>query len=151
MTAFGFTIDIDRPPGEVFAYVTDPKRFIEWQDDVVSVRVHGDEPPGSGTRFTTTRRIGPADRTMTQEITESSPPTRWAVRGVDGPLRPSMDIVVEALDGDTRSRVTFALDFEGQGMGDLLVPVVRRMAAKAAPVSYRKLKARLEARDPAVS
>jgi hypothetical protein len=33
------------------------------------------------------------------------------VRGVDGPFRPSADITVEPLDGDTRSQVTFALDF----------------------------------------
>ena len=26
--------EIDRPPGEVFAYATDPLRFAEWQADV---------------------------------------------------------------------------------------------------------------------
>ena len=30
------TIDIDRTPADVFAYVTDPGRFNEWQDGVVS-------------------------------------------------------------------------------------------------------------------
>lgn len=149
MSAFVSSIEIDRAPADVFAYVTDPARFSEWQDDVVSVRMDGEGPPGCGTRFTTIRRIGPANRTMSQEITESIPPSRWAVRGIDGPLRPSMEIVVEPLDGAARSRVTFALDFEGRGVGDLLVPMVRRMAAKGAPASYRKLKTRLEASGPA--
>jgi len=35
------SIEIDRPPEGVFSYVTDPARFTEWQDDVVSVRIEG--------------------------------------------------------------------------------------------------------------
>jgi uncharacterized protein YndB with AHSA1/START domain len=138
-------IEIARPPEEVYAYVTDPSRFPEWQHDVVRVRIHGGRPLGAGSRFTTTRRIGPVEQTMTQEITELSPPRSWAARGVDGPLRPSADVTVEPLEGGTRSRVTIALDFEGQGIGKLLpLDVIRRMAAKVAPQSYRNLKERLE-------
>jgi uncharacterized protein YndB with AHSA1/START domain len=143
------SIEIARPPAEVFAYVTDPARFAEWQDDVVIVRIEGTSTPGVGMRFTTTRRIGRTERTMTQEITQISPPRRWSARGVSGPIRPSADITVEPLDDGTRSRVTFALDFEGHGAGVPLVPVVRRMAAKGAPTSYRNLKARLESKRPA--
>jgi hypothetical protein len=53
-------------------------------------------------------------------------------------------VTVEPLDGGSRSRVTFALDFEGHGIGRPLLPAVRRQAAKVAPTSYRNLKARLE-------
>ena len=145
MQANESTIEIARPPGEVFAYVTDPSRFPEWQGDVVQVRVHEDRPAGVGARFTTTRRIGRSERSMIQEVTENSPPRRWAVRGIDGPVRPSARVTVEPLGDGTSSRVTLALDFEGRGIGRLLVPlVVRRMALRAAPVSYRNLKERLE-------
>src|SRR5512132_2986397 len=99
-------IQIARPPDQVYAYVTDPSRFPEWQHDVVRVRIQGGRPPSVGSRFITTRRIGPAEQTMTQEITELSPPRRWAARGVDGPIRPSADVTVESLEGGTRSRVT---------------------------------------------
>ena len=75
-------IEIDRPPGEVFAYATDPLRFAEWQADVVSVRFEGEALPAVGSRFTTTRRIGRAERAMTQEITEVNPPRAWAAHGV---------------------------------------------------------------------
>ncbi len=121
------TLDIARPPDEVFSYVTDPTRFAEWQNDVVRVHL-------AGSRFTTTRRIGPTERTMTQEITECTPPRSWAAHGIDGPIRPS----------GTRSRVTFALDFAGHGIGVPLLPLVRRQAEKGAPISYRNLKQRLE-------
>jgi uncharacterized protein YndB with AHSA1/START domain len=139
------SIEIARPPEEVFAYTTDPSRFAEWQRDVVRVRVEGDGRAGVGTRCTTTGRVGGTERTMTQEVTEHRAPARWAARGVDGPIRPSATVTVEALDGGARSRVTFTLDFEGHGIGRPLLPAVRRQTQRAAPVSYRTLKARLEA------
>jgi uncharacterized protein YndB with AHSA1/START domain len=138
------TIKIERPPEEVFSYATDPARFAEWQYDVLSVRLEGGRPPGVGSRFTTTRRIGRAERTMTQEITEINPPTSWAAHGVAGPIRPSASITVEPLNDSTRSCVTFALDFEGHGVGVPLVPIIRRVAARGAPRSYQNLKKRLE-------
>jgi hypothetical protein len=52
---------------------------------------------------------------------------------------------VEPLAGGTGPRVTIALDFEGHGFGKLLpLEVIRRMAARGAPKSYRNLKDRLE-------
>jgi uncharacterized protein YndB with AHSA1/START domain len=141
------SIEINRPPEEVFSYVTDPARFPEWQYDVERVRMDGDGLPGVGSRFTTTRRIGRAERTMTQEITEIDPPTSWAADGVAGPIRPSANITVEPLNHSTRSRVTFALDFRGHGIGVPLVPIIRRIAAMGAPKSYQNLKKRLENGD----
>jgi uncharacterized protein YndB with AHSA1/START domain len=138
-------IEIGRPPDEVFAYATDPSRFHEWQHDVVRVDIQGDGLPGVGSRFITTRRLGGADRVMTQEITELTPPRRWVARGVDGAVRPSAEVTVEPLGGGTRSRVTIALDFEGHGFGKLLpLDVIRRMAAKGGARSYQNLKERLE-------
>jgi uncharacterized protein YndB with AHSA1/START domain len=139
------TIEIARPPEEVFAYITDPSRFPEWQEDVLRAGMQDDRPPAVGSRFTTTRRIGRVEQTTTQEITEISPPKRWVVRGVDGPFRPNAAITVEPLGDGTRSRVRIELDFEGRGIGKLLpLDVIRRMTAKRAPQSYQNLKQRLE-------
>jgi uncharacterized protein YndB with AHSA1/START domain len=132
------TIEIARPPEEVFAFATEPLHFAEWQHDVVSVRMLGDS------RFTTTRRISGAERTMTQQITRNDPPRSWAAQGIDGPVRPHATITVEPIDDGTRSRVTFTLGFEGHGLGVPLVPLVRRQAQKGAPISYRNLKKLLE-------
>jgi uncharacterized protein YndB with AHSA1/START domain len=143
MTALTTTIEIARPQQEVFAYVTDPTRFTEWQGDVVRVDVEDGYRPAVGARFTTVRRVGGAERTMTQQVTELSHPRRWAVEGVDGPIRPSASVTVEPLDGG-RSRVTFTLDFAGHGAGVALAPMVRRLAAKGAPASYASLKRLME-------
>ena len=138
MSALVSTIEIDRPPAEVFAYATDPGRFPEWQRDVARVHKQGDS------RFVTTRRFARAERTMTQEIVRNDPPRTWAARGLDGPIRPTASITVEPLDNGQRSRVTFTLEFEGHGLGVALLPLVRRQAEKGAPMSYRNLKQLLE-------
>jgi len=137
-------IEISRPPEEVFTYVTDPTRFAEWQDDVVSARIEPAGPPAVGARIVTTRRVARTQFSQVQAITETTPPRTWGVRGVEGPIRAHAQVTVEPLRDGAASRVTFALDFEGPGIGKLFVPQVRRIAAKQAPRSYQKLKDRLE-------
>lgn len=134
------TIEVARSPQEVFAVATDPLRFAEWQPDVVRVEML------DGARFATTRRMTGGERTIVQQITCDDPPNAWAVHGIEGPLRPRAAITVEPINDGTGSRVTFTLDFEGHGIGVPLVPLVRRQAEKAAPVSYQNLKKLLERR-----
>jgi uncharacterized protein YndB with AHSA1/START domain len=138
------TIEIARSPEEVYAYATDPSRFTQWQGDVVSVRIEGGGPLRAGSRIVTTRRIGGTNRTMVQEVTDVEPPHRWAARGVDGPIRPNASVTVEPKADGAGSLVTFTLDFKGHGIGVPLVPAVRRMAAKGAPISHQNLKRLLE-------
>ena len=137
-------IEISRPPDEVFRYVTDPTRFAEWQDDVVSAHIEPSGPPVVGARIVTTRRIARTEFTQLQEVTDVAPPRSWAARGIEGPIRAHARVTVEPRRDGAASQVTFALDFEGPGIGRLFVPQIRRIAAKQAPRSYRNLKARLE-------
>ena len=82
---------------------------------------------------------------MTSEITEINPPRSWAVRGIDGPVGGMVRGTVEPLDDGGRSRVMIELDFEGHGIGKLLVPlVVRRQTRQQMPTNMRNLKQRLE-------
>jgi hypothetical protein len=131
--------DIACPPGEVFPYVTDPSRFGEWQAGVVSG--HTDGEPAVGTRCTTTRRLGGSERTSISEI---SPPTSWAIRGVDGPIRAAVRVSVEPRENGGHSHVTISLDFSGHGIGKMLLPMVVSQARKEVPQSCQKLKQRLE-------
>jgi uncharacterized protein YndB with AHSA1/START domain len=132
------TVEIACTPEEVFAVATDPRRFAEWQHDIVNVRMLGEA------QFATTRRISGAERTMIQQITRNDPPHGWAARGIDGPIRTNATITVEPVSGGTRSRVTFSLEFEGHKIGVPLLPLVRQQAQKGAPNSYRNLKNLLE-------
>lgn len=137
-------IEIDCPPERIFAYATEPTRFHEWQWDVESARITHATDEIVGSTYSSTRRLAGIDVTQHQEIVEHEPPTRWAARGIDGPVRADATITIEALDDGARSRVTFTLDFHGPGVGRLMLPQVRRMAERAAPRSHLALKNLLE-------
>jgi hypothetical protein len=78
-------------------------------------------------------------------FTELDPPRGWAGRGIDGPVRGIIRGTTEPIGGGERSRVTIALDFEGRGIGKLLIPlVVRRQARTEMPKNLQRLKQRLE-------
>jgi uncharacterized membrane protein len=143
--AINETIDIDRPPAEVAAYLDDLTRHPEWQDNLVDVKVETDGPTRVGTRMKQTRRVGGGTRTFTLEITEHDLPNRVAFIGIDGPIRPHGTITLEPLDGGQRTRYSAELDFEGHGLGMLLVPLVRRDARKQLPQNLQHLKQKLEA------
>ena len=62
--------------------------------------------------------------------------------GVDGPIRAIVDLTVEPLT-DSRSGLTIAVDFEGHGIGKVLVPlIVRREARAEMPTNLAALKNR---------
>ena len=141
--------EVDRPAAEVFAYATDPARFREWQKGVVDGHMDG---PGDGTgtpavgaKCVTTRRIGGASRPSTSELTHIDPPKTWGVRGIDGPIRAAVEVLVEPVTG-SRSRLTISVDFTGHGIGKILVPLmVRREARKEMPANMAALKQKMEA------
>jgi uncharacterized protein YndB with AHSA1/START domain len=139
------SVEIDRSPADVFAYVTDPSHFAEWQDAVVRAEALGDGTPTEGSRISLTRRMGKREQTMTSELTAYDPPEGYAFQVVDGPVRARGQGRFEPLEDGKRTRFTFELDFDGHGIGKLLVPlVVRRQAAKELAASHANLKGRLE-------
>jgi uncharacterized protein YndB with AHSA1/START domain len=146
MAPIEVSIDIARPQDEVFAYVTDPSRFAEWQAGVVGGHMEDGDATRVGSKCMTTQRIGGAEREVTSQVTRLDPARGWSVHGIDGPIRAIVNVTVEPRNGNPRSRVTIALDFEGHGIGKLLVPlVVRRQARNEMPANIQRLKERLEA------
>lgn len=144
VTAIVVSTEVDRPAADVFAYATDPTRFDEWQDGVVSGHLQTSAEPKVGDLCVMTRRIGGAERASTSRLTHIDTPRTWGVRGIDGPVRATVEVTVEPL-AESRSKVTVSVDFEGHGLGKVLVPlVVRRQAAKEMPGNVARLKTRLE-------
>jgi hypothetical protein len=144
MAPITVSIEVDRPAAEVFAYATDPSRFSEWQKGVVSGHMESSGTTQVGDRCISTRRIGFANRASTSTVTRFDPPDHWAVRGIDGPIRAMVDVTVEPRS-DTRAQLTIALDFEGHGIGRLILPLlVTRQARREMPVNVARLKRRLE-------
>lgn len=139
------SVEISRSAEEVFGFLTDFSQSTEWQENLVSAHLEGNDPLRVGSHVKMTRRIGRSERKMTNEVTEHNPPRSFSFRGIDGPIRAIGKGTVEPVGDGTRSRFTMELDFEGHGIGKLLVPlVVRRQARSDMAKSQDRLKARLE-------
>lgn len=144
MTATVVSTQIDRPANVVFDYVTDPGRFHEWQTGVLDGKMANGGTPKVGDRCLTTRKIGFTKQSSTSELVHIDPPRTWGVRGIDGPIRAIVDVTVEPLDAD-HSTVTISVDFEGHGIGRILVPlVVQGQARKEMPANLAALQHQLQ-------
>jgi hypothetical protein len=118
MTAIVTTVEVNRPASDVFTYAIDPTHFREWQEGVVDGHMDSAGEPAVGDRCHMTRRIGGANRSSTSVLNHIDPPRTWGVRGIDGPIRATVDLTVEPV-GDAKSRLTIAVDFAGHGIGAL--------------------------------
>jgi uncharacterized membrane protein len=138
------SIEIDRSPEDVFAYLDDLGRHKEWDDMIVETKVETEGPTRVGTRATDTRKLPFGKQDISYEVTEHDPPRRSAFRGTNGAVRPVGSVTIEPLDGGARSRVTLEFELQGQGYGKLLAPLGNREARKHVPEQQAKLKQRLE-------
>jgi uncharacterized membrane protein len=138
------SIEIARPPEEVFAYLDQLERHGEWQEEIVSTKLETEGPTRVGSRATDTRRMPGGPRDISYEIVEHDPPRKTSFRGLEGPVRAVGTVTVEPLDDGSRSRMTLEFDLEGHGIGKLLAPLARRQARKSIPKNQLQLKERLE-------
>jgi uncharacterized protein YndB with AHSA1/START domain len=139
------SIEISRRPEDVFSYVADASHHPEWIDSVVSARREDAGPLAVGSTVLATRRIGPWKVRITERMDELHPPRTWANHGVGGiPVIAFANGAIEPLDDGKRSRVTISCEFQGRGLGKLLVPLLSRRLAKLLPGDEQKLKELLE-------
>jgi len=148
MAPISESIEIDRRPEDVFAYLDDVERHGEWQEQIVGVERQDDGPLRVGSHVRETRRVPGGDRTMTYEVTEHDPPRRSSFRVLDGPVRAEGTISIEPIGDGSRSRVTFTIDFKGHGLaGKVLLPVAKTQARKQIPKDQARMKELLESHE----
>jgi hypothetical protein len=140
------SIEINRRPEDVWAYLDQVERHGEWQSQIVSSKIETSGPVGVGTRVREIRKIGGREQDASYEITEHDPPHKTAFRGVAGPVRPVGTVTVDAVGDGSRTRVGVEFDLVGHGfLGKLIAPIARRQAGKTIVNSQEQLKAKLEA------
>jgi uncharacterized membrane protein len=145
MAPISESIEIDRRPEDVFAYLDDVERHGEWQEQIVRVERQDDGSLRIGSRVKETRRVPGGDRSMTYEVTEHDPPRQSSFRVLDGPVRADGTISIEPIGDGSRSRVTFTIEFKGHGLaGRVLLPVARTQARKQIPKDQARMKKLLE-------
>lgn len=140
MVRFEFSVEVDRPPSEVFAYITDADRLPEWQSSAVEVQWQGEKAEGS--RIHEVRKFLGRRMETELEVTEYEPDRRFGLRTISGPVPFSVSQVLEPTNGGTR--LMFVGEGEPGGFFKLAEPVVARVAERQFKNDFETLKDILE-------
>jgi uncharacterized protein YndB with AHSA1/START domain len=118
MASVTYSVTINRPVSEVFAFVADGEKCPQWRPGVLDIkRVSGD---GLGTTYAQGVK-GPMGRRIAADytITAYEPDRRLEFQTTTGPARPHGRYDLEPVDGGTR--LAFTLDAELTGFRKLLM------------------------------
>ena len=140
MPVISNAIDIQRPAGVVFDYVSDMRTEAEWNPVARSVELLSGEPIGVGSRVAAKwKGFGRA----TMEITDFDPSRSWAARTVEGALPVLLTgRVIAATPQSTRLSVT--IELLPTGLMVVFAPVVAAMMGRTAKANLRRIKAAVE-------
>ncbi len=111
MPQASYSITINRPVGDVFAFVADGEQCPRWRPGVLDItRAGGASTGGVGTRYLQGVK-GPMGRRISAdyEITVYEPDRRIEFKTVAGPARPHGSYEFASTD-DGGTKLTFALD-----------------------------------------
>jgi hypothetical protein len=120
------TITVDRPIGDVFAFLADGMNEPAWRPGVTDVSHVAGTGPGVGATYKQTLK-GPGGRAIPGDfrITRYDEPTRLDFEVIAGPARPTgrYDLVEK---GPGSTEVTFTLDLKPRGLMVLMTPMINR-------------------------
>lgn len=126
------TIEIARPPEEVYAYLTDASNLPAWQSGVKSATLRDG-------RIVESRSLLGRELHTTLEIVEQEPPRLFTLRALDSPVPFSVRHELEPAGSGTRLTVTAEGDVPGFAAG-----LVARRAEKQFHKDFERLKQILE-------
>jgi carbon monoxide dehydrogenase subunit G len=127
------TIEIERTPQEVFAYLTDVSNVPTWQSGVTSSTLRDG-------RVEESRTLLGRQLETTLEIVEQEEPRLFTLRALNGPVRFTVRHELEAVSRGTRLTVSAEGDVPGGFAGGL----VARKIGKQFRKDFERLKKILE-------
>jgi uncharacterized protein YndB with AHSA1/START domain len=135
MSSFSTSIHIARPVDEVFAYVADPRNFPVWNSAVQAVT-------GAGRHFVMHRQLPGGPATNDLEITESDPPSVFAIRTTSGPTPFRYRYRFEPAGGGTR--LTLDAEVELSGLAAVAPGIAAGFVKRGVDANFATLKGVLE-------
>lgn len=135
---------VNRPPEDVFAYLTDVRNLPEWQRSVEAAHQEGEGPVVAGTRFAETRRFLGRRLQSTLEVTAHEPGRRLDLKVVEGPVPFEVRHTLQSADGGTR--IDVVVEGETGGFFKVADFLVARQGKKQLQEDFGALKRILEAR-----
>lgn len=143
-----FTVEtrIERPPGDVFAFATDPALLPRWQANTVSAVPEEDGPLGVGARIREVHRApGGKEAASVVEVAELEPDRLFALHVVEGALPLDARLSFEPDGAGTRFR--FRVHGQPRGAARLAQPLLRRVLRRQFGQDCERLKHELESAE----
>jgi len=116
---FEITLEIARPPADVFAYLTDVSKLPEWQSSAAEAEIDG--AVRKGARIRERRRFLGRDVRNELEVTRYEPPERFELSSRSAPVSFTIDHALVPAERGTRLHV----------QADVKIGTMMRLAAQA--------------------
>jgi uncharacterized protein YndB with AHSA1/START domain len=138
-------VTIERPPEEVFAYVSDPENLPEWSGIMREVRKEAEGPPKQGDHYTAVVKFLGRRFEQSFEVAAHEPPRRHTERSAGPPFaREHTYTFHEVAGGGTLLSV--AMEMQPGGFFGLARPFLEKAAQRQARKELETLKGMLQSR-----
>lgn len=134
-------LEIDRPPAEVFAFITDPAKVPEWQATALDARLES-ERMEKGARIVEVRKILGRELETTFQVEEYEPDRRYDLGVLSGPVSFRVSQNLERSNGGTKMRIL--VEGEPAGFFEYAEPEIERRVRRQLEDDFRMLKLVLE-------
>ena len=134
---------INKPPADVFAFMSDFANDAKWQADLVSSRKTSDGPIGVGTTGQIVQKVMGQEMKNEIEVTAYEPPKRFAAKTTSGPVSFEFTTTYEDMGGGTH--LTMKLTGEAKGFFKVAEGMLQKEVEKTFERDFAKLKEILEA------
>jgi carbon monoxide dehydrogenase subunit G len=134
------TVEIARPPEDVFAFLVDLDNLSRWQPSVRDVRWSGDLHEGA--EFEETREMLGRRARSRLEVTVLDAPSEFSIHVVEGPVPLTVRHLLEPAGQGTW--LTLEAEGEAGGLMRLAAPIAERAAARQAGQDLERLKRLIE-------
>ena len=138
-----YSVLINRPIEEVFAFVTNLENETRWQPEIKSVTLDG--PLQTGGTFRETRVTFGRRYDWHFRITQFQPPFHITIETISGTTPYSGSRIFEAVNGSTR--VTERGELKTSGLLCLFDPILAHLSQKPLQKAYNRLKVLLETEE----
>ena len=136
------SVEIDRPPEAVFAYVTDVTNDSAWQQMVVEAKFTSDGPVDVGTTGTHRVKFMGMTDNYGWKLHQFDAPNRAGWTFTSGPMTGKAGYTIEGLGA--RTRLTMDGDVQATGIRRMLTPIMGPMYRMQTRKELKQLKGILE-------
>ena len=138
-----FDIDINRPPSEVFAYITDVSKLPQWQSGIVSAQWETEKGPGARARAVRDFRGQQMESEL--QVTKYDQDRRFGINTSSGPIDFSLEYTLQPTNDGNGTHLMVYAEGEGSGVAKLAGPLMSRKIEKQMKNDFQVLKQNVEA------